>query len=333
MAEGARGGGGGVARVTLEIAQHPLPTDKAVVGVCRGLDRTRYALCCNAMEQDASATASPGSVLLACPPDGTWETLARLPDLSLRSLCCTSDGRLFACGVAGACVEYDLASRALVRYRTGTRDVLWSVHGLRRDALWAAGEGALLRFDGTSFHAMDLAAALGPGAWPTLVAVHAAEDEAIAVGTQLSGACLVRLGRNGALPRAEAVGAHFLYACAALGGEDALALGNDGAWRRSASGWEREVDLSTRDFRPFGRPGCIGLHGGRVALCSVDGVDVLRALLTERSSLGGRVLNLWLGDEHLRLSLDTTAGVTFLGLEPGRLVIGLPGQLWDAALP
>jgi len=82
--------------VTLELAQQRLPTDKAVVGTCAGPDLVRYVLCCNAMEQDAHATASPGSVLLGCPPDGTWEVLAQWPDLSLRSLCCTLDNRLFA---------------------------------------------------------------------------------------------------------------------------------------------------------------------------------------------------------------------------------------------
>lgn len=318
--------------MTLEIAQQRLPTDKAVVGACTAPDRTRWALCCNAMEQDASATSSPGSVLLSCPLDGTWETAAQIPDLSLRSLCCTRDGRLFASGMAGACVEYDPAARALTRHTTGARDALWRVHGHSRDAVWAGGENALLRFDGAAWRAVDLAAVLGPGAWPTLVDVHAAADEVIAVGTQMEGACLLRAGGDGVL-RAESVGAHSLYACQALGGEDALALGNDGAWRRSASGWTREVDLSGRDVRPFGRPGCVGLHHGGAALASVDGVDVLKALLTDRPSLEGRVVNLWLGGQLRRLSLGTKLGASALGFEGGRLVIGLPGQLWDVALP
>jgi hypothetical protein len=317
--------------VTLEIAQQRLPTDKAVVGACTAPDRTRYALCCNMMEQDASATASPGSVLLACPPDGTWEAVAQMPDLSLRSLCCTGDGRVFACGMAGACVEYDPASRALARHVTGARDALWRVHGRSRDAVWAAGEGALLRFDGAAWRPVDLDAALGKDAWPTLVDVHAAADEVVAVGTQISGACLLRAGGDGAF-RAEPVGAHSLYACAALGGEDALALGNDGAWRRSASGWTRAVDLSGHDIRPFGRPGCVGLHRGGVVLASVDGVDVLKALLTDRPSLEGRVVNLWRGDQLHRLALGPKLGASALAFEGERLVIGLSGQLWDAAL-
>ncbi|HEY8207392.1 MAG TPA: hypothetical protein VIG99_07925 [Myxococcaceae bacterium] len=316
----------------LEIAQQRLPTDKAVVGTCTAPDRTRYALCCNAMEEDRSATASPGSALLACPPDGTWEVVAQLPDLSLRSLCGTLDGRLFACGMAGACVEYDPASRALVRHATGARDALWRVHGRTRDAVWAAGENALLRFDGTSWRAMDLDRALGPNAWPTLVDVHAAADQVIAVGTQIEGACLLRVDGSGAL-RAEPVGAHSLYACAALGGEDAVVMGNDGAWRRSPSGWTRVMDLSSGDVRPFGRPGCVGVHGGRICLASVDGVDVLKALLTDRPSLEGRVVNLWLGGALQRLSLGPKLGASALQFEGGRLVIGLPGQLWDAALP
>lgn len=318
--------------MTLEIVQQRLPTDKAVVGTCTAPDRTRYVLCCNAMEQDASATASPGSVLLACPPDATWEVVAQLPDLSLRSLCCTEDGRLFACGMAGGCVEYDPASRALVRHVTGARDALWRVYGRSRDSVWAVGESALLRFDGASWRPLDLAAVLGPGAWPTLVDVHAAGDEVVAVGTQISGACLLRAGRDGAF-RSEPVGAHSLYACVALGGDDALALGNDGAWRRGASGWTHAVDLSTHDIRPFGRPGCVGLHGGRVALASVDGVDVLKALLMDRASLEGRVVNLWLGEQIHRLALGPKLGASALSFEGGRLVIGLPGQLWDAALP
>ncbi|HVE87507.1 MAG TPA: hypothetical protein VND93_31835 [Myxococcales bacterium] len=318
--------------MTLELAQQQLPTDKAVVGVCAGPDRTRYALCCNAMEQDASATSSPGSVVVSCPPDGTWQVLAQLPELSLRSVCCTGDGRLFACGMAGACVEINPATKEVARYATGTRDALWRVHGLRRDAVWAAGESALLRFDGSAFRAMDLEAALGPNAWPTLVDVHAAEGEVIAVGTQIEGACLLRVDGGGRL-RAEAVEAHSLYACAALGGEDALAMGNDGAWRRSAAGWTRVVDLSGRDVRPFGRPGCIGLHRGQVAIASVDGVDVLKALLTDRPSLEGRVVNLWLGETHHRLGLGGKLGASALAFEGERLVIGLPGQVWDAPLP
>jgi len=234
--------------------------------------------------------------------------------------------------MAGACLEYDPASRAATRHATGARDALWRVHGRARDAVWAAGENALLRFDGTAWRPLDLDRALGPGAWPTLVDVHAAADEVIAAGTQIEGACLRRVDASGAL-RSEAVGCHSLYACAALGGEDALALGNDGAWRRSAAGWARAVDLSGRDVRPFGRPGCVGLAGGQVALASVDGVDVLKALLTDRPSLEGRVVNLWLGGELERLSLDAKVGASSLGFEGGRLVIGLAGQLWDAALP
>src|SRR5262249_53087871 len=151
-----------------------------------------------------------------------------------RSLCCTVDGRLFACGMAGACVEYDPASRALVRHWTGARDALWRVHGRSRSAVWAAGEGTLLRFDGEAWRPLDLEAALGRSAWPTLVDVHAGEDQVIAVGTQIDGACLLRVDGDGAL-RSEPVGAHSLYACAVLGGGDALAMGNDGAWRRGAS--------------------------------------------------------------------------------------------------
>jgi len=316
----------------LEIAQQALPTDKAVVGAATGPDRTRYALCCNAMEEDRSATASPGSTLLACPPDGTWEVVAQLPELSLRSACCTLDGKVFACGMAGACVEYDPASRAVVRHVTGARDILWRVHGRTRDAVWVAGENALLRFDGSAWRETDLEGALGAGAWPTLVDVHAAADEVIAVGTQIEGSCLVRVDAGGRL-RAEPVGAHSLYACAALGGEDALAMGNDGAWRRSANGWSRVMDLSAGDVRPFGRPGCVGVHEGKVMLASVDGVDVLKALLTDRPSLEGRVVNLWIDGRHQRLALGPKLGASSLAFEGGRLVIGLPGQLWDVALP
>jgi hypothetical protein len=318
--------------VTFVIAQQPLPTDKAVVGAVTAPDRRRYALCCNAMEEDRSATASPGSTLLACPPDGTWEVAAQMPELSLRSLCCTLDGRLFACGMAGACVEYDPAARALVKHATGARDILWRVHGRSRDAVWAAGENALLRFDGSAWRRMDLDGALGAGAWPTLVDVHAAADEVVAVGTQLEGACLLRVDAAGKL-RAESVGAHSLYACAALGGEDALAMANDGAWRRSAGGWSRAVDLSASDVRPFGRPGCVGVHGGEVVLASVDGVDVLKALLTDRPSLEGRLVNLWLGGQRQRLALGAKLGASWMAFEGSRLVIGLQGQLWDVALP
>src|SRR5207248_1003851 len=84
---------------------------------------------------------------------------------------------------------------------TGARDALWRVHGRARDAVWAAGENALLRFDGAAWRAMDLDAALGPNAWPTLVDVHAAADEVIAVGTQIEGPCLLRVDRGGALRR------------------------------------------------------------------------------------------------------------------------------------
>jgi hypothetical protein len=75
------------------------------------------------------------------------------------------------------------------------------------------------------------------------------------------------------------------------------------------------------------------MHGGQVCLASVDGVDVLKALLTDRSSLEGRVVNLWLGGALQRLSLGPKLGASALQFEGGRLVIGLPGQLWDAALP
>lgn len=318
--------------VTFELVRQTLPTDKAVVGAVTAPDRTRYALCCNAMEEDRSATSSPGSTLLACPPDGTWEVVAQLPELSLRSLCCTLDGRVFACGMAGACVEYDPAARAVARHATGARDILWRVHGRSRDAVWVAGENALLRFDGSAWRPLDLAGALGAGAWPTLVDVHAAGDEVVAVGAQIEGSCLLRVDAGGAL-EAETVAAHSLYACVALGGEDALAMGNDGAWRRSASGWSRVVDLSSGDVRPFGRPGCVGVHAGQVVLASVDGVDVLKALLTDRPSLEGRLVNLWLDGKHQRLALGPKLGASSLAFEGERLVIGLPGQLWDVALP
>jgi hypothetical protein len=304
-----------------------------VAGVCRGPDGRSYALACNTMEQDVSATVSPGSLLLHRPPESPWQVLEQLPELSLRSLCCLPDGRLFAVGMAGACVEYDPRSRALVRHRTPVRGALWRVFGTRRDRVFAAGEGALLQFDGNAWRRIDLAGALGPDATPTFVDVHAAGEEVVAVGAHLTHSCLLWSDGAEVQVRLEGVGAHSLYACVALGGGDALALANDGAWRRSGGAWRRAVDLSSRDVRPFGRPGCVGLHRGRVVLASVDGMDVLKAVLTDRGSLEGRRVHLWTDGEHVTIDLDARLGASFLGLDGGRLVVGLPGRVWDAPLP
>src|SRR5688572_16171062 len=206
----------------MEWAKDRLPTEKAVVGVCRAPDGRTYALACNTMEQDVSATASPGSVLLHRPAESPWQVLERMPELSLRSLCCLPDGRLFAVGMAGACVEYDPQAKTLVRHRTPGRGALWRVSGTRRDRGFAAGESALLRFDGEAWKPIDFAQALGPDATPTFVDVHDAGEAVIAVGAHLTHSCLLWSEGEPVRVALEGVAAHSLYACAALGSGDAL---------------------------------------------------------------------------------------------------------------
>src|SRR6185369_896235 len=113
-------------------------------------------------------------------------------------------------------------------------------------------------FDGDAWRPVDLERVLAKNAWPTLVDVSVSGEEAIAVGTQVEGSCLIRVDANGTA-REESVGAHSLYACSGLEGGEALILANDGAWRGSTQ-CSRVTDLSGAEIRPFGRPSSIALH-------------------------------------------------------------------------
>ncbi len=302
-----------------------LPTDKAVISVLAHGSET-FALCANVLEKDR---ASPGTLLFRRPEGGTFAQVHHFEDAALRSMAFAGE-KLFLVGSAGA--AFVGAPGSFRRLPTGTRDTLFKIDGSEAHGLYAVGENAVLHFDGTGFAPLDAEAALGRGSHPTLVDVDVtATGRVWAVGTSVQGACVVA-GAGGNFHGVELPPLHF-HAVHAPDEGGALALGNDGAWRIQGGKWERVLDLSAAPHRPSGHPAFIYLHRGKILMGSVDPVGGLQSLLGGKELPETNRFHLWFDHVHETVKLDGALAVTFLGVLPGRLVVGATGAVFETPLP